>query len=112
MFRVGLRPFYRHLAARLLLCLLFPLVLCRHGFIVRPACVIQGHFVNSSMKQSLQRGNLRVCVIQCLWRIQSPGCESSQRATGSPLYSRLYRVTTKIATQSSATIPTTKLIID
>jgi hypothetical protein len=49
MFRVSLRPLYCHLAASLFLCLLFLLVPCCHGFIVRPACVIQGHFANSFM---------------------------------------------------------------
>jgi len=34
MFRVGLRPFYRHLAAGLFLRLLFLPVPCRHGFVV------------------------------------------------------------------------------
>jgi hypothetical protein len=50
--RVGLRPFYRHFAAGLFLCLLLlPVPRC-HGFIVRPACVIHDHFAappNSSL---------------------------------------------------------------
>jgi hypothetical protein len=50
--RVGLRPFYRHFAAGLFLCLLLlPVPRC-HGFIVRPACVIHGHFA-TPLKSSL-----------------------------------------------------------
>jgi hypothetical protein len=44
---VALCPFYRHLAAGLFPCLLFLLVARRHGFVMRSACVIQGHFANS-----------------------------------------------------------------
>jgi hypothetical protein len=50
MLRVGLRPFYRHFAASLFLCLLLLHVPRCHGFIVRPACVIHGHLANSSKK--------------------------------------------------------------
>jgi hypothetical protein len=49
MCRVALCPFYRHLAAGLFLCLLLLLVARRHGFVMRFACVIQGHFANSFM---------------------------------------------------------------
>jgi len=52
MLRVGLRPFYRHFAAGLFLCLLLlPVPRCQ-GFIVRPACVIHGHFA-TPLKSSL-----------------------------------------------------------
>jgi hypothetical protein len=50
MLGVGLRAFYRHLAASLFLRLLSLLLSHRQGFIVRPACVVQGHFVDSSRK--------------------------------------------------------------
>lgn len=52
--RVALRPVYRHLTARLLLCLLLLLVPRCHGFIVRPACIIQGHLANSFKNRSLR----------------------------------------------------------
>jgi hypothetical protein len=58
MLGVGLRPFYCHLAASLFLRFLFLPVPCRHGFVVRPACVIQRHFV-CSLKNSLYR--LAIC---------------------------------------------------
>nr|WP_329959736.1 hypothetical protein [Paraburkholderia sp. MMS20-SJTN17] len=48
--RVGLRAFYRHFAAGLFLCILLLPVPGRHGFIVRPACVIHGHLANSLRK--------------------------------------------------------------
>jgi hypothetical protein len=48
MLGVGLHAFYSHDAARLFLRLLFLLVSRCDGFIVRPACVVQGHFVHSS----------------------------------------------------------------
>jgi hypothetical protein len=51
MLGVGLRAFYRHLAASLFLRLLSLLVSHCHGFIVRPACVVQGHFVDPSRKK-------------------------------------------------------------
>src|SRR6185437_15362280 len=44
MCRVALRPFYRHVAAGLFLCLLFLPMARRDGFVMRSARVIQGHF--------------------------------------------------------------------
>jgi hypothetical protein len=68
MLRVGLRPLYRHLAACLFLRHLFlPVPRC-HGFIVRPACVIQGHFV-CSFKDSLC--HLAICQRVSFLRLQS-----------------------------------------
>jgi hypothetical protein len=95
MLRVGLRPLNRHFAAGLFLRLLFlPVPRC-HNFIVRSACVIQGHFV-CSFKDSLFRKAIcrRVSYPgydrNCLRSRSNTWCSSSQRVSRFRWRLRLY----------------------